>query len=147
MRYRALPIAILLLLPLALASCRTVGASRTRGGFALLAPPVAHEMMLDNRTLIVLDVRPTDQYNGEMGHIAGAVSTPLSNIESRLPGLMPFRSSTIVVYGDDKEEAERGARLLVAAGFKNIVMLKGGIRRWMELGYRTVNANATDEIP
>lgn len=119
-------------------SCQTVGISRERGGYAELSPTVANQMILDNRQIVVLDVRPIEQYAGPLGHIAGSISTPNDSIEKRLPELLPYQSSTILVYGDDPEESKLAARLLIAAGFRNIVHIKGGIREWIDKGYRTV---------
>lgn len=119
-------------------SCQTVGISRERGGYAEVSATVANQMILDNRQIVVLDVRPQEQYAGPLGHIAGAINTPIDSIEKRLPELLPYQSSTILVYGDDPEESKLSSRLLIAAGFRNIVHIKGGIREWIDKGYRTV---------
>ena len=119
-------------------SCQTVGISRERGGYAEVSPTVANQMILDNRQVVVLDIRPLEQFSGPLGHIAGSISTPMDSIETRLPELLPYQSSTILVYGDEAEESKLAARLLIASGFRNIVHIKGGIREWIEKGYRTV---------
>lgn len=119
--------------------CQTVGVSRDGRGFAEVKPTVAHEMLLDERQIVVLDFRPTSEYWEPLGHIAGALSTPLDSIELRLPELMPYQNTTILVYADAEDDAIRGARVLLAAGFRNIVVIQGGIRRWIELGYKTVS--------
>ncbi len=126
------------LLLLMLAACKTVGLGREEGGYAEVAPTIAHEMILDNRQIVVLDIRSAEDY--DRGHIAGALSTPLDSIETRLPELFPYQSSTVLVYGDDQVESKRGARLLVAAGFKNIVHIRGGITSWIEKGYKAVTS-------
>ncbi|HUO85278.1 MAG TPA: rhodanese-like domain-containing protein [Thermoanaerobaculia bacterium] len=121
------------------AGCSTVGVENDRG-FALVEPTVANEMILDNTRIVVLDLRPADEFYGPLGHVAGAISVPLGSIESRLGEILPYRSETVIVYADTLETGERGARLLTAAGFRNIVLIRGGIRRWIELGYKTVRA-------
>lgn len=133
---------VLLLLSLValLAACRTIGISRTAAGFGEVSPPVAHEMILDHPQVVVIDFRPLQEYNGTAGHLAGALSVPLEAIETRLTELVPYTNSTILVYGSTKEEAERGATLLVAAGFRNVIVIQGGIERWIELGYKTVTS-------
>lgn len=119
-------------------SCQTVGISRERGGYAEVSATVANQMILDNRQIVVLDVRPIEQYAGPLGHIAGSISAPMGSIERQLPELLPYQSSTILVYGDEPEESKLSARLLIAAGFRNVVHIKGGIRQWIDKGYRTV---------
>lgn len=137
-------IATLLLLPSAfflLPSCRsTVGVSRTSGGFAEIAPTVAAEMILDSQQVVVIDVRPASAYRGPEGHIAGAISAPFDTIENRLPELLPYQGQTVLVYGETSTDGALAAQLLTVAGFRNIVHVSGGIKEWIERGYRTVNA-------
>lgn len=124
---------------LLLVGCNTVGVTRDRA-FAAVKPQVAQVMLLDSRQLVVFDFRPNSEYWGPDGHIAGALSAPLDTIELRLPELLPYQNNTILVYGADQEESERGARILAAAGFRNVVMIQGGLRAWLEGGYKTVTS-------
>ena len=120
--------------------CGTVGVTRDRTGYAVVEPEIAQVMLLDSRLLVVFDFRPNSEYWGPNGHIAGALSVPFDNIETKLPELLPYQNSTILVYGEDKEEGERGARILSAAGFRNVVVIDGGIRGWIQGGYKTVTS-------
>jgi hydroxyacylglutathione hydrolase len=132
----ALLIFALCLLP----SCRTVGVSKTSGGFAEIAPTVAAEMILDSQQVIVIDVRSSDAYRGPEGHIAGAISAPFDTIEMHLPELLPYQNQTVLVYGETSVDGEVAAQLLTVAGFRNVVHVTGGIKQWIERGYRTVHA-------
>src|SRR6478609_6884188 len=87
---------------LALAGCRTVGVSHESGGYAEVSPTVAHEMILDNTNIVVLDFRPSGEYS--TGHVAGALSAPLDTIETQLPLLVPYQAGTILVYADTQED-------------------------------------------
>jgi hypothetical protein len=58
-------------------SCRTVGVSKTEGGYAEISPTVAAEMILDSSQVVVLDVRPEPDFRGPEGHIAGSLNAPL----------------------------------------------------------------------
>ena len=129
-----------LVLTLALVSCKTVGVSMTPGGYAEVSPQIANEMILDSRQIVILDIRPTDSYRSAEGHIAGAVSAPMDSIERQLPELLPYQNQTVLVYGDTDADGALAARLLVLAGFRNVVHIHGGVRGWIERGYRTVNA-------
>jgi rhodanese-related sulfurtransferase len=129
---------ILILTCLVMASCRTVGVSREIGGYAEVSPTIAHEMILDNTNIVVLDFRPSGEYS--TGHVAGALSTPLETIETQLPLLVAYQTGTILVYADTQEDSVRGARLLAASGFRNVVRITGGIRDWIEGGYQTVTS-------
>ncbi|SRR5258708_5146310 len=130
---------LILMTLLAFVSCRTVGISKTVGGFAEIAPTVANEMLLDSNQVIVLDVRPTAQYRGSEGHIAGSLSAPFESIERQLPELLPYQNSTVLVYGETDTDGAVVAKLLVVAGFRNVVHISGGLQSWIAHGYRTVN--------
>ncbi len=134
--------AVLLLSSLALfpLACRTVGVSKTTGGFAEISPTVAAEMILDSQQIVVIDIRPSSAYRGPEGHIAGAISAPFDTIEMHLPELLPYQNQTVLVYGETSEDGAVGAQLLTVAGFRNVVHVNGGIKQWIERGYRTVNA-------
>ena len=129
--------AVLLLLA---ASCKTIGVTRTEGGFAEISPAVAYEMMLDTNQVVVLDARPSSVYRGPAGHIAGSVSAPFDSIERQLPELLPYQNQTVLVYGQTSTDGALAARLLSVAGFRNVVNIAGGLDAWIERGYRTVNS-------
>ena len=131
---------LFVLLVLAVVSCKTVGISMTRSGYAEVSPQIANEMMLDSRQVVILDVRTAAGYRGADGHIAGAVSAPFDTIERQLPELLPYQNQTVLVYGQNDEEGALASKLLVLAGFRNVVHVSGGLEGWIERGYRTVNA-------
>ena len=123
-----------------LASCKTVGISMTAGGYAEVSPQVANEMILDSRQVVILDVREPQVFRGPEGYIAGALSVPFGSIERQLPELLPYQNETVLVYGEGDTDGPVAARLLTVAGFRNVVHISGGLRGWIEHGYRTVNA-------
>lgn len=123
------------------ASCKTVGVSMTPGGYAEVSPTIANEMILDSRQVVILDVRPSSEYRGHDGHIAGALSAPFETIERQLPELLPYQNQTVLIYGNTDADGAVAARLLIVAGFRNVVHVAGGLRGWIEHGYRTVNAH------
>lgn len=137
MRTVLLPSALFVLL---FAACRTVGVSTTAGGYSEVGAPVAAEMILDSQQIVVLDVRPVEVYRGPGGHIAGSLNAPFNTIEHQLPLLLPYQNQTVLVYGDSSTDGAVAAKLLSIAGFRNVVHIAGGLRSWIEHGYRTVNS-------
>ncbi|HET7433750.1 MAG TPA: rhodanese-like domain-containing protein [Thermoanaerobaculia bacterium] len=125
---------------LLLAACKTVGVSTTEGGYAEVSPTIANEMVLDSRQVVILDVRSVNAYRGPAGHIAGALNAPFDTIERQLPELLPYQNQTVLVYGDSENDGAIAAKLLMLAGFRNVVHIAGGLQGWIERGYRTVNA-------
>jgi rhodanese-related sulfurtransferase len=97
-------------------------------------------MILDSQQVVVLDVRPSDAYRGPEGHIAGALSAPFDSIERQLPELLPYQNQTVIVYGETSTDGAVAAKLLAVAGFRNIVHVDGGLKGWIDRGYRTVNS-------
>ncbi len=132
--------ALCAVLSLTALACRTVGVSMTKGGYAEVSPPIANEMILDSRQVVIFDVRPASAFRGPDGHVAGALNVPFDSIERQLPELLPYQNETVIVYGDAAADGELAATLLTLAGFRNVVHVSGGVRSWIEHGYRTVNA-------
>jgi rhodanese-related sulfurtransferase len=124
----------------AVAACHTIGITRTNGGYSEVNPTVAAEMMLDSAQVVVIDVRPVADYRGPDGHIAGSLNAPFETIERQLPELLPYQNQTLLIYGDTSTDGEVAAKLLIVAGFRNVVHISGGIKGWIERGYRTVNS-------
>jgi phage shock protein E len=124
-----------------LSACKTVGVSMTAGGFAEVNPQIANEMILDSRQVVILDVRPATAFRfSPQGHIPGAINAPFETIERQLPELLPYQNQTVLVYGESDADGTLAARLLVLAGFRNIVHISNGLHGWIERGYRTVDA-------
>ncbi|HEX9405737.1 MAG TPA: rhodanese-like domain-containing protein, partial [Thermoanaerobaculia bacterium] len=130
----------LVLIVFAALGCHTIGVSRSSSGFSEVAPTVAAEMILDSQQVVVLDVRPPAVYRGPEGHIAGSLNAPFDSIERQLPELLPYQNQTVLVYGETSTDGEVAAKLLAVAGFRNVVHIAGGLKGWIDRGYRTVNS-------
>jgi len=131
---------LMIALTVVAAGCRTVGVSRTADGFAEINPTVAAEMIFDTSQVVVLDVRPAADFIGPAGHIAGSLNAPLESLELQLPELLPYQNQTVLVYGETSTDGAVAAKVLTVAGFRNVVHVDGGMKGWIERGYKTVNA-------
>ena len=131
---------VLALIAVGTLGCHMVGVTRTRSGYSEVSPQVAAEMILDSQQVVVLDVRPSDNYRGPEGHIAGSLNAPFDSIERQLPELLPYQNQTVIVYGETSTDGTVAAKLLAVAGFRNIVHIAGGLKGWIDRGYRTVNS-------
>jgi rhodanese-related sulfurtransferase len=85
----------------------------------------------DDGDLIVLDVRPGEEY--EAGHIPGAISMPLEELERRLSGLR--EDAEIVAYcrGPYCVLAPQALEVLHSHGF-NARRLEEGLLEWRQAG-------------
>ncbi len=92
------------------------------------------------RRLIVVDVRDPAEFRGPNGRIPGARSFPLTQLPSRRTELDDHRSDRIVVVSSRGVRACAAAEELEVAGFCEVQVLAGGMRRWLELGYPVAHA-------
>jgi rhodanese-related sulfurtransferase len=126
-----------LVLPL-FTGCASFRKRGQRPPFKKLSPPVAYEMMRDSPDMLILDLRPPQEYNGETGHLRRAQNIPLERLPYRLLEISPFREETVLVYCRADDCGEKGIAVLVASGFENAVLMDGGIDAWIRGGFKTV---------
>jgi uncharacterized membrane protein YdjX (TVP38/TMEM64 family)/rhodanese-related sulfurtransferase len=84
-------------------------------------------------TVSVIDVRGPDEFLGPLGHISKARNVPLNELPHRIEELGPPQTSVVLVCRTDKRSASAAA-LLDAAGFRDVLVLRGGMVRWNEAG-------------
>jgi rhodanese-related sulfurtransferase/predicted metal-dependent enzyme (double-stranded beta helix superfamily) len=90
-------------------------------------------MIGDGEELALLDLREEGIF--AEGHLLFAASLPLSRIELRVHALVPRLSTRIVLCDDGDGLADRGARLLMRLGYRNLAALEGGVPAWAHAGY------------
>lgn len=81
--------------------------------------------------VILIDLRPAAAYGG--GHIPGARSVPLGELEQRLSEVP--RAGRVVLYGETIVEAAQGFARLQAHGYRNVSILEDGFAGWRRRGY------------
>ncbi len=93
---------------------------------------IAPEWVADHRSEVhVLDVRAVAEFDGELGHIAGAQLVPLDELRARVAEV-PIDRPVIVVCQTGRRSA-MGAVILEKAGLARVASLAGGMVRWREL--------------
>lgn len=144
---RALPgILLLALTAVVLATaCGTRNEGERREVFRRVSAPVAFEMMHDFPELPVLDLRPTEDFHGPLGHIQGALSVPRRALPDRLREISYLRDDTFLIYCHSDECAPETLDYLREQGFDNAMLIDGGIEGWVEAGFGTVGAEAGGE--
>jgi uncharacterized membrane protein YdjX (TVP38/TMEM64 family)/rhodanese-related sulfurtransferase len=85
--------------------------------------------------VLVLDVRTSQDYVGEQGHIAGSVSIPLEQLADRAAELQDHQEQAVALVCRTDRRSTKAARLLVGRGFGDVHIVRGGMTRWNELGY------------
>ena len=87
---------------------------------------------MEDGQVIVLDVRPVSEYNA--GHIAGARSIPIGELNSRLRELPKSRGIVAYCRGPYCVFADEAVMRLRARGYK-AVLLEGGFPEWKLRGF------------
>jgi rhodanese-related sulfurtransferase len=130
---------VLLLAVLLLPGCSYLRRRRASGPpYRKLSPPVAFELIRDNPGMLVLDLRPPQEFDGATGHIRGASNIPLQRLPYRLLEISSYREETFLVYCRADGCGAQGMSILLSSGFENAILMDGGIDSWIRSGFRTV---------
>ena len=97
----------------------------TFGGLWEIEPQVLDEVR--GRVQLV-DVRESDEFNGALGHIAGALALPLGELAARCAELDKARP--VVAVCRSGARSARAVAVLQKAGFAEVANLAGGMLRW-----------------
>ena len=84
---------------------------------------------------LLLDLRAPAQFDGELGHVAGALNIPLEQLATRCDELGddPERRIALICHTDKR--SAKAARLLAKQGFADLHVVKGGMTAWNAHGY------------
>ncbi len=83
---------------------------------------------LMNQGALVLDLRPSDQY--QAGHLNGARQMSSDQILAAGDTLKKHKEKTVVVYDDSGSLGAAAVRQLAAQGFTRVFALRGGLAAW-----------------
>jgi rhodanese-related sulfurtransferase len=98
--------------------------------------PAAVKALLDTQaTCALIDVREAGEYNST--HIPGSSLVPRRQLEFRMPRLVPYKGTQVIVCDDDGRRARLAAATLERMGYRQVMVLDGGINRWTTVGYPT----------
>lgn len=89
-------------------------------------------------TPLLLDVREHDEFNGEQGHIEGAVNLPLSEFNDRLEELSDYLEQPVALICRAEKRSIKAAAILARTGFGQLQVVNGGMTAWIKAGWPTV---------
>jgi len=85
--------------------------------------------------VVVIDVRETEEFAA--GHLPGAKHVPRSYLETRIEGVVPDRSTQVILYCQSGNRSAYGARTLIQdLGYEHVRSMTGGITLWKDRGYQ-----------
>jgi rhodanese-related sulfurtransferase len=109
------------------------GLDAARAGVATVAPGALGDA-------VVVSVDPSDVYL--RGHVPGAAWICRSRLETRIGGVAPDRSRSLVVTCADGAQSTLAAATLGRLGYSSVRVLAGGVRAWPVAG-QPVETGAT----
>ena len=90
--------------------------------------PYAATQLLNDGSALFMDVRDEKEY--KTGHIKGARSVPVNDLQKQLHELEKFKEKDVVVYCDNGMRTSRITGKLKKLGFTKINTLAGGLASW-----------------
>jgi rhodanese-related sulfurtransferase len=93
--------------------------------------------------IILLDVRTVPEFDGDLGHIPGALLIPLAELESRITELEGYKKSEMILICRSGNRSGQATRFLREKGF-NAYNMKGGMLAWNRM-LETVMSDSTGE--
>lgn len=97
---------------------------------------------LDRGDGLVLDVRTAADFDGEQGHIRGALNVPLEALAGRLAQLGDDPERPIAIICRTDRRSARAAALLARRGFADARVVRGGMTAWRARGWPVESATA-----
>ena len=114
-------------------------AQGAEGGYPDLSPAEARELVVKRSgdpRFVLLDVRTPKEFQAE--RIAGAVMVDYNSPSFRDEIGKFDRGKTYLVYCRTGNRTNGAARVMREFGFANVVLFPGGITKWKESGFPTV---------
>ncbi len=102
----------------------------------MITPAMLHALQHD-ADIALVDVRDAKDFDGETGHVPGALNLPLGELTARIEELAPWRKDGVVLICRTQVRSGQAARLLAKHGFSGLRVVRGGILAWREVGYPT----------
>ena len=121
---------------------------RLRGGASAgggtLTSTELRQRMAQGEDIVVLDVRSTRDYHGDLGHVAGSLNIPLDELPQRLAEIEPRRERPLAVICRTNRMSGKAVTLLRDAGFQQALLVNDGMVGWQRQGLSTGKAGTQD---
>ncbi len=107
-----------------------------------LAPAEVYQRIASAAPPLILDVRENDEYNGELGHIAGSVLVPLKELSARAQEFAGSRSAEVIAICRAGVRSTTAAAILTGLGFEHVYNMRGGMLDWVDAGLPVERSNS-----
>jgi rhodanese-related sulfurtransferase len=103
-----------------------VARNKRAGAYVGVTPMEVHQMLMDKRDFVFLDVRTPGEY--ERQRLPGATTVPLGSLRGRL-GELP-KDKPIITFCEISLRGYEAALILRHAGFEDVRVMDGGVVMW-----------------
>lgn len=98
--------------------------------FANVEDITPEECLKHKDQVYIIDVRRPDEFNGELGHIPGAIHIVLDTLPGRLDEIPTDKPAVFVCLAGGR--SGRAAAFAFESGLKNVYNMQGGMSLWNE---------------
>jgi len=100
-----------------------------QGGGAGLTPAAAVQL-INREKAVVIDVCQPDEFAA--GHVGGARSIPMGELEAKLPGAVKNKATPLVMVCASGVRARRAVAIARKLGYEQAEVLAGGMKSWRD---------------
>ncbi len=118
------------LILLALVSGGMLAWPMLQGGAASGLTASAAVQRINREKAVVIDVCQPDEYAA--GHVAGARSIPVAELQAKLPGAVKNKATPLVMVCASGIRARRAVAIARKLGYEQAQVLTGGMKSWRE---------------
>ena len=86
--------------------------------------------LINREKAVVIDVCDAGEYAA--GHVVGAKSIPLGELEAKLPGAVKNKATPLVLVCASGMRSSRAVAVARKLGYENAQSLSGGMKSWRE---------------
>ncbi|MFA5973838.1 MAG: rhodanese-like domain-containing protein [Lentimicrobiaceae bacterium] len=137
LKLRRNSISVLLTLVLLIVVIPLYASEITKAGYINVTATEARHILNTKQNVLILDVRDQQEY--ESGHLTGALSVPLAELQQRMHTI-DFKM-TLLVYSQKKEQSAAACELLWNNGYRSLFNLSKGITEWKQAGFYMITGN------
>ena len=119
-----------MLILVALVSGSMLLAPLVRGGGGGGISPAAAVQLINREKAVVIDVCDSAEY--QAGHVGGAKSIPLAELETKLPTVVKNKATPVVLVCASGARSARAVAIARKLGYDNAQSLAGGLKSWRE---------------
>ena len=101
-----------------------------RGGGGGGLTPSAAVQLINREKAVVVDVCEAAEY--QAGHVAGARSIPLAELEAKLPAAVKNKATPLVLVCAAGMRSGRAVAIAKKLGYDNAQSLAGGLKSWRD---------------